>query len=210
MSITINVLIATIGRPGLQRMINSLNNQLTESDCLTIVYDGHLSIPKFNLSKVKARVFQYYEPIALKYWGHGIRNKYAELLEKTDFVMHADDDDIYLPNAFQFIRTISKDINTLYIYKFKRDNYVFPSNNIIPFQRGSIGTPCGIIPFELNKKSIWEYKYGGDGLFYIGITKYTTNIHFVNYIIYEVRPIDKIINNTNRDKFIKLGLIGKR
>ena len=35
MSITINVLIATIGKPILQRMINCLADQLTENDCLT-------------------------------------------------------------------------------------------------------------------------------------------------------------------------------
>ena len=48
---SINVLIATIGKPILQRMINSLADQLTENDCLTIVFDGHKSIPKFDLSR---------------------------------------------------------------------------------------------------------------------------------------------------------------
>lgn len=188
MSITINVLIATTGRPQLQRMINSLNNELTENDCLTIVFDGHTSIPNFDLSKIKAKVFQYYEPIALKYWGHGIRNKYANLLEKTDFVMHADDDDVYLPKSFEFIRKNINDINTLYIYKLKDDsmNKIVPIDNTI--RLGLIGTPCGIIPYELNKKSTWEHSYGGDGLFYISIQKFAKNIEFVNYIIYDVRP----------------------
>lgn len=210
MSITINVLIATIGRQRLQHMINSLNSQLTENDCLTIVFDGHKSIPKFDLSKIKAKVFQYYEPDALKYWGHGIRNKYASLLEKTDFVMHADDDDIYSPDAFQFIRKNINNLNTLYIYKLKRGSDISPPNNTLPFKVGSIGTPCGIIPYELNKKGIWAYRYGGDGLFYISIEKYAIDIKFINYIIYNVRPYENKQNNKNRNMLIKLGLIGKR
>ena len=208
---SINVLIATIGKPILQRMINSLADQLTENDCLTIVFDGHNSIPKFDLSKIKATVIQYYEPVALGHWGHGIRNKYGELLEKKDFVMHADDDDIYLPNAFEFIRNNCIDTQLLYICKIQFNGCEYTPRETEKIGYGNIGTPCGIIPYDLNKKGKWEYIYGGDGLFYESILKEITNYKSLNYIIYDIRPNEvysRIVNSKN--KFVRLGIVGRR
>jgi len=191
---TINILIATVGRSTLQRMLNSLVYQLNENDCLTIVYDGHKFIPYFNISNFKCKVLQYFEPEALKYWGHGIRNKYATLLEKTDFVMHADDDDIYLPSALNTIRNNIIDWNTLYIYKLFVNNLPHPI--IHEIKVGNIGTPCGIIPYNLNLRGVWGYIYGGDGMFYETLLSYEKNIKFFNDVIYSVRPYN-ILSNYN-------------
>ena len=208
MSISINILLATVGRPTLQRMLNSLCDQLDVNDYLTIVFDGHSSIPKFDTSKFKCKVKQYYEPIALKYWGHGIRNKYANLLDKTDFVMHGDDDDIYLPNSIQHIKNNCKNKNTLYIYKLQNGNNI--TTKIPVIRIGNIGTPSGIIPFELNKKSKWGYFYGGDGAFYENLVPITEKIVFMDYIIYKIRPGELYRQkNINLSKLIKLKLIGK-
>jgi len=210
MSITINVLIATIGKPILQRMINSLADQLTENDYLTIVFDGHKSIPKFDLSKIKAKVIQYFEPIALGYWGHGIRNKYAELLETTDFVMHADDDNIYLANAFKFIRENCTNKELLHVCRTRFNiSDITPKDKNIGY--GNIDTSCGIIPYELNKKGTWAYVYGGDGLFYESLLKHNSNFKYFDHIIYEIRPGEiytRVLNS--RNKFVRLGLVGRR
>jgi len=184
---TFNVLIATVGRPGLQNMLNSLSPQLSERDCLTVVFDGKSKIPSdFDFSKFKCKINLFNEPIALKYWGHGIRNKYASLLEKRDFIMHADDDDTYTSNAFDTIRSTIIDINTLYIFKFFYNNNPFPTKHEI--KEGNIGTPMGIIPYELNNKGEWLHRYGGDGAFYEQIARNATNIVFCNEIIYILRP----------------------
>jgi hypothetical protein len=84
---TFNLLVATVGRPTLQRLLDSLSPQLEEHDCLTLVFDGHSRHPPVNLSAFKCKVTMYCEPVALGCWGHGIRNKYASFLEKKDFVM---------------------------------------------------------------------------------------------------------------------------
>ena len=128
MSFSFNVLIATVGRPILQRMLDSLYDELNEIDCLTIVYDGHKTIPSFDLSKFKCKIIQYYEPIPLGHWGHGIRNKYASLLEKRDFVMHADDDDSYIKNSFNNLRNLIKSNDILYVTKM-----IILPKNIIPY-----------------------------------------------------------------------------
>ena len=180
---TFNCLIATIGRKTLQNMLNSLSGQLSKDDCLTIVFDGHKSIPYFDISKFKCKVNQYYEPVALKFSGHGIRNKYASLLEKRDYILHADDDDIYENNAFNYLRKNCIDDKTLYIALMKQPN----TNNIHgkKIKKNFIGTPCGIIPYVYNNKSRWGYYYGGDGSFYETLEKkYEDNIIFLNKIIY--------------------------
>ena len=182
---TFNVLIATIGRPTLQRMLNSLSPQLEKDDCLTIVYDGHSEIPKFNLDNFKCKVICYCEPEALGFWGHGIRNKYASLLEIRDFVMHADDDDIYQKDIFNKLRLECNDVDKLYIVKVAQPNIITPLDNTIT--EGFIGTANGIIPFYLNKKGVWEERYGGDGAFYTQLSKITDPI-FLNIIAYIVRP----------------------
>jgi len=182
---TFNILIATIGRPTLQRMLNSLSPQLVESDCLTIVYDGHSTPPVFDLLDFKCKVVQHCEPVALGSWGHGIRNKYAPLLEKRDFVLHADDDDSYLPGAFAKLRIQCTNPETLYVAKMNNYGGIIPNGNVIKLN--NIGTPCGIIPYDLNIKGTWRHQYGGDGLFYEEIAKSAKSIEHLQTVIYKVR-----------------------
>ena len=182
---TFNVLIATTGRPTLQKMLDSLSPQLEKDDCLTIVYDGHNEVPKFNIDDFKCKVVCYFEPEALGYWGHGIRNKYASLLENKDFVMHADDDDMYSKDSFKELRAYCDDVNKLYIAKMTIGDLIFPPDNTI--QRGAIGTPCGIIPLSLNKKVIWGEYYSGDFAVYDLLAKISEPI-FLDIVMYITRP----------------------
>jgi hypothetical protein len=182
---TFQVLIATIGRPSLQRMLDSLSPQLQEEDCLTLVFDGHSKIPEFNLKNFKCEIKQHFEVNALGSWGHSVRNKYASLLEKRDFVMHADDDDIYFPNVFDILRKQCIDKNTLYIARMSGSNgYIVPEGKFI--KTGSIGTPNGIIPHELNMKGTWGTRFGGDGAFYEEIAK-LTRVEYLDTLIYFIR-----------------------
>jgi hypothetical protein len=167
-------------------MLDSLSPQLSESDCLTLVFDGHATIPEFNISNFKCKVTQYCEPVALGYWGHGIRNKYASLLEKKDFIMHADDDDHYYPNVFPELRALCSDTNTLYIAKMRHvHGSILPPGSFI--RLNNIGTPCGIIPYELNMKGTWAQAYGGDGRFYEQIASTGTPVGYLSTLIYHVR-----------------------
>jgi hypothetical protein len=183
-----NVLIATIGRPTLQRQLDSLLPQLSENDILTLVFDGYTAPPTtFDLSKAKCTVDQDVEPEALKFWGHGIRNKYASMLRQADFVLHGDDDDIYTEYAFDVLRKICTDPSKLYIAKIRGyDRSILPRSNLIKI--GNIGTPCGVIPYELNKEGMWVLKYGGDGMFYKDIAMKALEVEYIDRVIYIVRP----------------------
>ena len=166
---TFNVLITTVGRPSLVKMLDSLKDELLESDCLTIVFDGCKSTTG-DLSEFKCKVNIFEEPIALGFYGHGIRNKYASLLEYRTFVMHADDDDVYFKGAFEILRNSCTNPFTLYIGKMlDHERNIIPKSEDI--RKCNIGTPNGIIPYELNMKSFWKYERGGDGDFYECIKK---------------------------------------
>jgi len=180
---SLHILIATAGRSTLQRMVDSIVPFLTDNDHLTIVFDG-VAPSQINVES-KGTVHIHHEPVALGFWGHGIRNKYAHLLEKTDFVMHADDDDEYAPGAFDAVRSMCTDTSTLYIMKQKR--VLGERVEIIPrkpeIENGNISTQCGIIPYELNKKGEWGPFYGGDWAFYDSIQHFAPLV-FLDHILY--------------------------
>ena len=200
---TFNVLIATVGRPELQQMLDSLSPQLSPDDCLTVVFDGNAVIPStFDFSNFKCKINLFNEPVALKYWGHGVRNKYADLLEKRDFIMHADDDDVYTKDAFAKIKhDIAGRLETLFFYRFSLNNIPFPAKHT--GKEGATGTPLGVIPYALNNKGFWEPRVGGDGSFYEQIIKQVKHVVYSDYIIYTLRP-NVIQRSSVQSKVLKL------
>jgi hypothetical protein len=206
---TFNILIASIGRESVKNMLYSLKNQLTEQDCITLVFDGVIPNFEIDTSDYLCKVYIYYETTNLGYWGHGIRNKYNPILEKRDFVLHADDDDIYLTNSFKLLRRDCADKNCLYVAKMNfrpwEDRCVPETNEI---KIGNIGTPCGIIPYKLNIKGKFGEFHGGDFLFYESISRDTSNIIFFDHIIYQIRSLqilDVISKKYKLDKNIASG-----
>jgi hypothetical protein len=183
---TFNILIATIGRPSLLKQLNSLLPQLQESDCLTVVFDGTKlqELPIFK--EFKCTVDLYSEPVALGFWGHAVRNKYAYILKQRDFVLHGDDDDIYTPNALEKLRELCTDTNKLYVAKMLLGDRQIPAGPHIWFK--DMATPCGIVPWNENKNSAWIYKIGGDYHFYKGLERRLKTVIFLDVIIYVVRP----------------------
>ena len=190
---TFHILIATAGKSSLYRMLNSLKNELTENDAITIVFDGDntLSNGGFSYEWIEGHksIINIIEQVPnLGFWGHGIRNKYQELLNpKTTFIMHADDDDVYVEGSFNKLRQLCNDSNILYIARF----FVVAKNVLVPSQlqnivKDDIGTPCGIIPFNIANKSEWTDKYGGDFDYYNTLQNHVSNKKFLNIVIYHV------------------------
>jgi len=181
---TINVLIATIGRESLQIMLDSLVNELKQDDHLTIVFDGTKQ-KNCDTTKFNCNIHIFEEETNLGYWGHAIRNKYASILEKTDFVMHADDDDRYVPGSFDLIRKTCIDEDILYIFKMVQGP-VIPVEGKFNYL-GNVGTPNGIIPYKYNSLAMWHLYGGGDGFFYEDLSKKVKNIIWCPFIIYVVQ-----------------------
>ena len=181
-----HVLIATIGRPTLQAMLDSILPFLTRDDHLTIVFDG--VVPTNINTETKGRIHIYHEKTALGSFGHGIRNKYASRLERTDFVMHADDDDTYEPGAFEVVHTLCTDPTTLYIARMQIVN-----SRIIPVEDeiydSNVGTPNGIVPYDLNAQAKWGLEFGGDFAYYSDLKGMATKVVFLKPVIYRYNSV---------------------
>ena len=180
---TFNILIATIGRNSLEILIESLCDQLKENDCITIIFDNNKIRKIKNIKKLKCKVVIINEIKKLGYWGHGIRNKYASLLQKKDFILHADDDDTYFPGAFDKLRKLCIDKDVIYIARIIIKEKLLPDPKIKTISIGNISTQCGIIPYKYNNKSKWGDFYGGDARFYLGLVKVSI-IKFIDACIY--------------------------
>ena len=116
---SINVLLTTIGREELRsKMLASLALQLNENDYLTVISDANHDFVanSIKIFKFKCNVTHIINDEPLGFWGHGSRNKYQNTLP-GDFIMNADDDDRYVPKAFDFIRQTITDKNKLYLFR---------------------------------------------------------------------------------------------
>lgn len=198
---TFHILIATAGRPSLRNMLDSLKHELTTGDAITIVFDGHSAKSKAGISPEwlvghKARITLIEQTPNLGFWGHGIRNAYqGHLSPECTFVMHADDDDVYVPGSFIQLRKLCVNPDTLYITQMERvHNQKGKAREIIPsvnemqlIKLGNIGTPNGIIPRAIAQKGEWGNFYGGDWHYYNTVQESAANVVLLDTVIYTVR-----------------------
>lgn len=194
---TFNVVVATKGRATLSRLLKSVTPQLTESDYITVIFDG--CQPNTSLfNGVRCNVIIKHEKDALGCWGHGARNKHQDNLP-GDYLMHADDDDIYTPGAIGKIRSrCTKD--AIYLFQIQTNSGIkIPDKKELKY--GNIGTPCGIIP---NKPPFpkWEHKYGGDFIFYKQLCL-DKKVVFVDEVIYLVNPQKNAVLPSNKPRRCK-------
>lgn len=177
MSKSFNVVIATAGRPSLQRMVDSIAPQLKECDYLTIIWDCQ---PMPLQIESDCQVISLQNPEPLGFWGHGSRNRWQDELP-GDYLMNADDDDVYHPSAMKYVREYCKD-HKLYLFQFLHQGVRIPNGNLVSV--GNVGTSCGVYPKTV-KLPKWEYVYGGDGMFYVELAKMLP-VEFVRKVIYAV------------------------
>lgn len=185
---SINIICTTIGRTTLPRLIESFVNQLDEKDFFTIISDTNHNyvsetLKLFNF-KFKVQHIQNNGERLWKY-GHPLINKYINNLD-GDFIMFADDDDRYTPNAFSVIKKTINNPNKLYIFKHKWYNDI--NWKLKDFTRGNVGKCMGVIPNTHNLPNFQEDVFG-DVIFYEEIGKIFES-EFIDYIIYKVRDTE--------------------
>ena len=189
MSVSLHILLATIGKNSIFRMLNSLKMQLTKEDYITVVFDAKDVDNVFN--KVKTMLDEdficktnlIYEEKNLGYWGHGIRNKHNDFKE-GDYILHADDDDRYVDGAIDFIKkNLVKDKINIFKMKKNNDQVCWSEKKV---RIGNISTQCGVIPISMNKDATWENFYGGDGAFYEKLCSKYPHV-FIDKIIYTMK-----------------------
>lgn len=179
-----NVVCTTIGRESLSRLLNSLKYQLSKDDYFTIISDINHDLVELTLTQTELNSKIKHiknEGDQLGKYGHPLLNRHINNLQ-GDFIMFADDDDYYTPNAFNIIRKFVKE-KKLYIFKHKWGNTVnWNSKN---FEIGNVGKCMGIIP---NTGDLPKFREDvlGDVYFYEEISK-KFEYEFIDEIIYKVR-----------------------
>jgi hypothetical protein len=182
---TFNILLTTIGRDSLTRMVNSIYPQLKKDDYLTIICDCKLSdvLPKITecLEHAVCNINLVQNSEVKGFFGHNSRNFYQNNLF-GDYILNADDDNYYVPNAMEMVRQSCTE-NKLYIFKCFGSGRTFPDAYVVEY--GNIDTACGVIPNNRNLP-IWEERYGGDADFYTSLIQ-QIEYEFVDNIIYRFR-----------------------
>jgi hypothetical protein len=154
---TFHIMIIASGKPCLLTMLNSLRDELTEDDAITIIFNGDGMFEKstFNHRWLKGHdstINIMKQPSPLH--EHELRNEYQmKLKKKTTFIMHANDDDMYLPGSFHELRIRCFAPHTLYIGKM----YLSLFDMMIPLSKypNKVGFACGIIPFHKVGDALW-------------------------------------------------------
>ena len=186
--ISFNVILTSVGRPKLARMLGTFAHQLTRHDFITILSDidpanaGLINITNATLHAAAChgctKIFRQNDP-PLGAIGHRSRTVHQVTLPGA-FHMHADDDDLYTPDAFEIIRSVVTTlVPRVYIFRVAKENYyhaknrkeliAFPaleSNDPLGVGLYNGGTPCGVVRNVGAELPIWRPTIGGDAVFW--------------------------------------------
>jgi hypothetical protein len=206
--LTFHVLILTVGRASIFRLLDSLEYQLSSRDYLTVAIhavDKENStasvlppagavVPRRNAVGPEAVTARLQRGFKCSYFIQRIklrpRQHYHQIRQMMkgipgDFVIHSDDDNYYLPDAFLQIREHAVDRNTLYVFRLGNCSSSIPYTWRLKHLRiANVDTGNGVIPGWLNDKANWALLYFGDYHYYRNIHKFSINAPvFVDSII---------------------------
>ena len=195
--VSFNVIITTTGRYTLPVFFDSLTPQLTDKDYITLISDKadwHVHVAQvFSHVRCNCTKLLIENANSLGWWGHGSRNKWQRSLPGA-FHLHADDDDLYTPDAFAKIRAVVVDLAPrLYIFRLIRrwdgEIGLIPPMSVTRGEQikpGAVSTQNGVIRAVPGLYRDWPYLYGGDGHFYEALvaTFGAENVTIVPEVIY--------------------------
>lgn len=198
--VSLHVLIPTMGRPEIWRLLDSIKEQIEYQDMITVVFDG--DYPHHVMENVQRKVKEMPGNNIVELAphkrapgdiGYSARNEHKS--RGADFVLFADDDNFYEPHAFSIIRrTVRHDLDALYIFQVNRtDGPPIPdvwknANTVV----GNIDTGCGITPTKYAQHAIWvgikyphlDFVCCGDYYFYNAISSFVPRTYFIAETIY--------------------------
>jgi hypothetical protein len=198
-AVSFNVIVTTTGRYTLPVFFDALAPQLTSADYITLISDKadwHVHVAQaFSHVRCNCTKILIENAAPLGWWGHGSRNKWQRTLPGA-YHLHADDDDLYVPNAFATIRAHVRDLaHRLYIFRMIRRwdgvvNLIPPMSVTHPSQvrPRAVSTQCGVIRAVPQLYREWAYLYGGDGHFYKDLVEAFgyDNVTLVPEVIYQL------------------------
>jgi hypothetical protein len=192
-AISFNVIMTTAGEarrlPLLGRMLWTFGPQLTKRDFITLISDANMSAPggadvvaAVNASFMTAhcnnctKIF-IQNAAPLGGYGHASRSAHQRALP-GDFHLHADDDDMYTPDAFEIIRAVVTTLEPrVYVFRCAKENIYkdkgrrelifFPAlhtTNASDVGLYNGGTPNGVVRNVPAALPDWRPTIGGDAV----------------------------------------------
>ncbi|CAL8465893.1 g5429 [Coccomyxa elongata] len=182
-----------LGKPSIFRLLDSMVSQLRHQDHVTVVFDGKdvgnvTSAVGDILSKMPGLNSLIMEQKNANDWGATVRNKH--MLREGDFMMFADDDNWFEPDAFDTVRTVVQhDFDALYVFQYRHSqlpNYFIPELDINgEVEPGNVDTGCGVVPIKHSHLSNWpEGDYEADGKFYHKLSEVMPRTYLVKKVIF--------------------------
>lgn len=176
----VSFIIATTGRPTLQRTLDSL--EMWAGDELVLVSEvmpAGIRIPPCR--------FQWIECPRGNDWGHSERN-YAMPRAHERYLSFMDDDDLYVrghrvamhraheqnPNGLTIFRMRLNHMGGLVLWREKK------------IECGNVGTPMAFVPNVPGKLGTWPPRYGGDCTFIEETAAHYDSVHWAPDIICNV------------------------
>lgn len=182
-------------------MLASIEKQIEVQDMITVIFDG--DHPQHLMSEVQAKLNEMpglnmvvLAPSKKKRSdvGYSARNNYRN--RGGDFVLFADDDNYYMPDAFSTVRsTVQGDHNALYVFQVNFTTGHAPVPNVWSNANtivANIDTGGGVTPTKYARYGEWKSEvdpdlgYGccGDHHFYDQISSYVPRTYFIAKVIY--------------------------
>lgn len=157
----ISVLVASCGRPTLQRALDSVRSQLLHGDELLLSIQTD------------------------EQWGQATRNRMMRAA-KGDFVVHLDDDDILTPHALHIIRAgIMSSNRSWHVFRMRySDGRVLWHDQKITY--GNVGTPMLVAP--PNGGLLGEGRHDGDTQYAYALHRALGAPEWHEDVVCEVRP----------------------
>ncbi|CAL5225566.1 g8405 [Coccomyxa viridis] len=189
----IHIVIPTVGRKCIFKLLESLEPQLNSQDSVTVGFDGQDREGIFDeVQAMLQRVPGQNEAImesAYGDMGNSIREKHKA--RRGDFVMFADDDNWYTPDALAMVRAVvHNDRDALYVFQLQfvegSENDKLPNmveNGEIEY--GNIDTGCGVVPVKHVHLSDWfQDGYGADGAFFHQLSERLPRTYMVPKVLF--------------------------
>lgn len=190
MAPTIGVIIATPGRASLYRTLRSILYQgLIAGDDVLVVGDG-FHRPTKDLVEAFGPPFRYIATQPTRDWGHSQTN-FGLKRVKGDVVIYQDDDDIFLPRAFEEIRRIYEQMpGRPMIGRVKTPLWGLLWNQ--PGTKTLLDGHCMVVPNDKTKLGFMTLDYNGDQAYISTNLEKYDGINWVDRVWTLTRPTWKL------------------
>lgn len=167
---SLTVLIPTRGGGDLDLTLHSISTQATKSDYVIVIGDGpqpsiRASLEALNDSGVFPCHIQFLESERTNDFGHTQLNEAQLLNPKTSHLLIQDDDDIFLPRAFNSIREkVSTAPDDAHIFRFYTNDHllVWDDRDNHAIEETMIGSHNLVVPWDHQRLGRFTPRYRGD------------------------------------------------